>query len=375
MSHTTDRIASHRPELETRTTGANISKRRPLAAAGLASALLVFGGGLSSSALADEGGVSFWIPGLFGSLAAVPQQPGFSLTSIYYHTSVKAGADVGLARQFEIGRFTPTLTVDLNARLKARADLEIGYGNYVFETPVLGGQAALGLMALYGRSSATLNASAFASLGPFSVFRAASFTDTTYGFGDLIPIASLRWNRGVNNFMWYVTGDIPVGAYESTRLANIGLGHGTFDSGLGYTYFNPETGHEFSATGGLTYNWTNPSTNYKNGIDFHLDWGASQFLSKQFFLGAVGYVYQQLTGDSGSGDRVGAFESRVFGIGPEVGFIPPVGAGLQGYLTVKGYKEFDAAIRPQGWNTWVWLTIAPAEKTPASAQPRPIVTK
>jgi len=30
---------------------------------------------------ADETGVSFWLPGLFGSLAAVPQQPGWSLTS------------------------------------------------------------------------------------------------------------------------------------------------------------------------------------------------------------------------------------------------------------------------------------------------------
>ena len=29
---------------------------------------------------ADENGVSFWLPGLFGSLAAVPQQPGWALT-------------------------------------------------------------------------------------------------------------------------------------------------------------------------------------------------------------------------------------------------------------------------------------------------------
>lgn len=28
--------------------------------------------------LADEGGVSFWLPGLFGSLAAVPPQPGWA---------------------------------------------------------------------------------------------------------------------------------------------------------------------------------------------------------------------------------------------------------------------------------------------------------
>src|SRR5262245_12384515 len=65
------------------------------------------------SALADEGGVSFWLPGLFGSLAAAPQQPGWSLTSVYYHTSVSAGADVTRAREFEIGRLPVTATANL----------------------------------------------------------------------------------------------------------------------------------------------------------------------------------------------------------------------------------------------------------------------
>jgi hypothetical protein len=31
---------------------------------------------LPAISFADEDGVSFWLPGLFGSLAAVPQQPG-----------------------------------------------------------------------------------------------------------------------------------------------------------------------------------------------------------------------------------------------------------------------------------------------------------
>jgi hypothetical protein len=82
--------------------------------------------------------------------------------------------------------------------------------------------------------------------------------------------------------MLYVTGDIPVGLYNSSDLANIGIGHGAIDAGGAYTYFNPETGHEFSVTGGLTYNFINPSTQYQNGIDAHIDWGASQFLTKQF---------------------------------------------------------------------------------------------
>ncbi len=61
-------------------------------------------------ALADEGGVSFWVPGLFGSLAATPQTPGFSFATIYYHTSVKAGADVAFARQVSRGNITVPFT-------------------------------------------------------------------------------------------------------------------------------------------------------------------------------------------------------------------------------------------------------------------------
>ena len=89
----------------------------------------------------------------------------------------------------------------------------------------------------------------------------------------MIPQVSLRWNQDVNNCMIYGTGDIPVGAYQSARLANIGIGHGV--DGVGYTYFNPQTGHEFSTVLGFTANLENTSTNYTNGVDMHLDWGAS----------------------------------------------------------------------------------------------------
>jgi outer membrane putative beta-barrel porin/alpha-amylase len=41
----------------------------------------------------------------------------------------------------------------------------------------------------------------------------------------------------------------------------------------------------------------------------HLDWGASKFVTKQWQVGLVGYIYQQISGDRGSGDRVGSFES------------------------------------------------------------------
>jgi hypothetical protein len=285
---------------------------------------------MPKNAMADEGGVSFWVPGFFGSLAAVPQQPGWSLASIYYHTSVSAGGDVALAREFQIGRVPSNLTANLNASLNATGDLGFAIPTYVFATPILGGQASASMVAAYGTTSTSLAGTLTGALslpggGSIPFFRSDSISATAWGFADVIPQFALRWNAGVNNYMAYVTGDIPVGVYNSSSLANLGIGHGAIDAGGGYTYFNPGTGHEFSAVLGFTYNFMNQATQYQNGVDMHLDLGASQFVSKQVLLGAVGYVYDQLSCDSGSGDRVGCFESRVAGIGPQIGYIFPVG--------------------------------------------------
>jgi hypothetical protein len=67
---------------------------------------------------------------------------------------------------------------------------------------------------------------------------------------------------------------------------------------------------------GFTYNLENEHTQYQSGIDMHLDWGASRFVTKELQLGLVGYAYKQLSCDPGAGARVGCFESQVFGVGP-----------------------------------------------------------
>ena len=111
---------------------------------------------VSQPALADEAGISFWIPGFFGSLAATPQQPGFTFANIYYHTSVKAGADVAFARQVSRGRITANFSANVSANLDADADLGFAIPTYVFATPVLGGQAAVALLVPYGRNTVSV---------------------------------------------------------------------------------------------------------------------------------------------------------------------------------------------------------------------------
>ena len=323
---------------------------------------------------ADESGTSFWLPGQFGSLAAAPVTPGWSLGAVYYHTSVEASGNAAAAPEIQVGRLPANVNVNLNLNLNAQGDLMFLAPTYTFATPVFGGQFAVGVTGLFGRSAATIDGTLTAAVGPLSTTRMGSLSDPLTSVGDLYPMMTLKWNAGVHNYMTYVTGDIPVGAYDPTRLANLGIGHGAIDGGGGYTYFNPETGHEFSAVAGFTYNFKNPDTQYQSGVDFHVDWGASQFLSKQVFVGLVGYAYQQVTDDSGANPILGAFRSRVLGIGPQIGYLFPVG-NMQGYLNLKGYGEFDAANRPSGWNAWLTFSISPMAPVSTVTPTQHLVTK
>src|SRR6266403_1168113 len=121
-------------------------------------------------ASADEVGESFWTPGSFGSLAATASQPGFSLTSTYYHTSTSAGIDVARARLIRIGRLTGEVGENVSAISIQPEDLAMVTPTYTFATPVLGGQAALAVQATYGRKRTTDDAviSTQSLLGPFT---------------------------------------------------------------------------------------------------------------------------------------------------------------------------------------------------------------
>jgi hypothetical protein len=90
-------------------------------------------------------------------------------------------------------------------------------------------------------------------------------------------------------------------------------------------------------------------------------------------LGAVGYAYQQLSCDTGAGNRVGCFEGRTFGIGPQIGFVIPMGS-LQGYLNLKGYRDVETQNRAAGWSAWLTFAISPAAQTETPPK-APIIRK
>ena len=233
------------------------------------------------------------------------------------------------------------------------ADLAILAPTYVFSDPILGGQAAIGVAAIGGRMEVGIDATL---TGPGGGTLSGTLRDTREGFGDLYPTASLRWARGLHNFMVYTMAGVPVGDYSASRLANLGSNHWSLDAGGGYSYLDSQKGREISAVLGFTENWENPDTDYKNGASAHLDWAATQFLSEQLHVGVAGYFYEQFGGDSGAGAVLGDFKSRVAAVGPQVGYFFPVGA-QKWYFNLKGYFEFDSKNRPEGSNVWLTLAI------------------
>ena len=291
---------------------------------------------------ADEGGVPFWFSGQYASLSAVPPTPGWTLTLLPYYYNGSAEASKTFSRN---GTLVTTLDTHFPLILAQPA--------YARKTKVFGAVPSIGLGWGIGNSGST--ADLVATLPSTSLQRTLS--DSVNGGTDLYPIGWLSWNKNNNNWMAYITGDVPVGAYSAQRLSNIGIGHGAIDAGGGYTYLNEKSGFEWSALAGVTSNWTNPDTNYRNGVDSHLDWAVSQFLSKSWELGVVGYVYEQLSNDSYPTDGpigalrqqvLGGFKSGVASVGGEVGHMFKMGKQM-GYLNVRAYSEFWAQNRVKGY--------------------------
>ena len=157
-------------------------------------------------------------PGFFGSMAATPQQPGWSFAGVNYYTNVSASGNAAVSKEITIGQFNPALNASINANVSARADIGFFAPTYVFATPFLGGQASVSVLAAYGQNSTALNGTIAGTIGPIPFTRTIGLSQTTDGLGDLVPQFALRWNAGVNNYMAYITGDIPVGLYHRAIL-------------------------------------------------------------------------------------------------------------------------------------------------------------
>ena len=279
----------------------------------------------AQASLAAEGGFSFYLPGTVGDIAlAQSSEPGLQVANTVFFQSGDAGVAV--------------LQGNVNVDLDLTMALNIVSVGYTFDQKVLGATYSVGAAIPFGY--AELEATVTTAGG------GSFFADSdSFNIGDmaLVPL-ELTWT--IDNFSIQLGQAIyaPTGAYDVDEVVNIGLNRWGFGTTLAVTYFNLETGTEVSVAPGVIFNTENNDTDYQTGDEFYLDFTANQFLSETFALGVRGYYYNQFTGDSGSGARLGDFQGESFGLGPGFIWFPAFAGGKLAVLG-KWIHDFDATNR------------------------------
>jgi hypothetical protein len=281
---------------------------------------------------AAEFGTGPWVKGytdIFGGV--LPPVPGFYLRTDAYH--YEGDADRIIFNGFaQLG-----VAEDYTATIAALT--------YVTPWKILGGTYAVAVVPSVVAMDVDVGIGIPQFTGPLGLRTFGPFNfrtgDTNLALGDsaFAPLV-LGWNAG--NFHWNVGvfGFAPTGDYSKKRLANTSLNHWAVMNRIAGTYYDPKTGWQVNGAAIYSVNWENPATDYETGNILNLE-GAIVKNFGRLGVGAVGYAMIQTTGDSGSGARLGSFESQVFGAGPMLSYTLGDPRNPLTFL-VKYYQEFDA---------------------------------
>ena len=152
----------------------------------------------------------------------------------------------------------------------------------------------------------------------------------------------------------------PTGGFDKGDLANLSKNYWTFEPVLAASYLSGKIGLELTGFAGFDFNTENDITNYQTGDQFHLDVTAAQHLP--LFggfggIGANGFYYQQITGDGGSGARLGSFEGMTTGVGPVGSYAYSFGR-LDMASEVKWLPEISTEHRLKGNIVWFKIGLS-----------------
>lgn len=177
------------------------------------------------------------------------------------------------------------------------------------------------------------------------------------GVGGLVvtPI-NLGWHLGQFNIMAYGNFYAPVGSYNPNRRLNTGLNRWALEPNLAVTWLQPQYGQEISLSLGYTVNFENPATQYRTGNEFHLEYFLGQHLPKGFALGLAGYIYEQVTADTGAGASLGAFHGETIALGPCLTFSGQIAGHAIG-LNARYYNEVKVENRLDGQSFFLTLSL------------------
>lgn len=177
-------------------------------------------------------------------------------------------------------------------------------------------------------------------------------TDTDSALGDII-LMPVMLNQNINadlNINYRVAFYAPTGSYQVGDLANTGKNFWTIEPTVAAVYLGQKNGIEASLFFGMSFNQENSDTQYKSGIQAHLDGTLAQHFPLWGGLAGVGisgFYYNQITGDSGAGATFGDFKAKTIGAGPVISFVKKVGTtDIMGEL--KWLHEFSTTRRVEG---------------------------
>jgi hypothetical protein len=307
----------------------------------------VIGAGLacaapSGPALAAEGAIGFYLLGSKTTMAGYLPPPGTYFLDYNYYYAGNTDFTLNIAG------------LNLDGGVEADAYYNLITPMWVAPGKVLGGHIAFLVLAPIGWKN--VQAGATLPVPQLGITLQGEREDEETRFGDPVPGFNLGWHEG--NWHWTVGSlvNVPIGYWERGNLANIGFGRWAVDVNGAFTWLDPKIGLEVSSAAGFTFNGENPETDYKTGTEFHYEFAVVQNFSQKFGIGVNGYFYDQVSGDSGAGARLGPFEGRVAAVGPVANLNFTIGK-LPVSTSLKYFHEFDVRNRLEGDSGFITVTM------------------
>lgn len=296
-----------------------------------------------SPATAAENGLGTYILGQAGPQAGMmpPVSGVLSANSVYIYSG-QANPNL----EFPIGG---NLATDVDANIVAGLPLLM----WVPDESVFDGRLSVYGLVPIGSLDLDVRGELTPPSGPPII---GGVSQSRVSVGDPQVGALLGWNSGP--FHWNVGTliNLPIGDYERGRLDNLAFNRWSVDLHAGLTWMDPATGFELSSRAGVTINDKNSATDYKTGEEFHVEFAAIKHFSQTIQAGLVGYHYQQISGDSGSGARLGSFKGRVTALGPHMSAVVPFGQ-IPVTFSGRGFFEFNTKNRLDGISAFLSATL------------------
>jgi hypothetical protein len=250
-------------------------------------------------ARAAEAATGIYLLGSKTAMAGFVPPPGTYVQSLTYYYKGDTADLIPFADRLTVG-------------LKASALLELGVITWIAPRKVLGGNVGFGVFVPYGRKQADAGVELSLQRAQIGI----DVRDDETAFGDLVGSALIAWHAGNWHWNFGALVNAPTGFWQRRRLTNIGFNRWAFDASAAVTWLDPKSGIEISGSAGLTFNLENPANDYQTGTESHLEFALMRHVGKDFSFGVAGYHYQQVTGDSGAGARLGDFKGRASAVGP-----------------------------------------------------------